>query len=132
MARTLPLQKSCIRAREFLAVGHLSFPNATSGRNPLGRYSQCSISIYLNPNLTVAHCFSAVFLAKHNANTTKGFPIPTFYVESPMECPNKLVKNSINFRTLNDEKIALIYGVLMKQKEGFLRPSLCEYQRKEL
>ena len=49
-------------------------------------------------------CFSAVFLAKHNANTTKGFPIPTFYVESPMECPNKLVKNSINFRILNRRK----------------------------
>ena len=30
------------------------------------------------------------------------------------------------------EKIALIYGVLMKQKEGFLHPPNCEYQRKEL
>ena len=30
------------------------------------------------------------------------------------------------------EKIALIYGVLMEQVEGFLHPPICEYQRKEL
>jgi len=36
MAKTLPLQGTYIRAREFLTVGHLSFPNATSGRKPPG------------------------------------------------------------------------------------------------
>jgi len=41
-------------------------------------------------------------LAIQYQTTTKLFPITTPYVEAPTECPNKLVKNSINLRGANE------------------------------